>query len=817
MFSTTWNSVQSIFSWSPVDAIRSGWSGVIAFFATLDLGHVGTNILGTLSSGIQSAAMLPFNAVKTAFAVLQNLGGSLFNLTGNGRTIMTTMMGGILEAGGALIQSVSAVFGQAWDGVASAVQGFMDVGHGLVDGLGSVLGSAWDGVQSIFDWSPMERISAAWSGIPGMVSGVMDQAEGIITSAFSAIRMGLGFDPLAILSSVWQPVAGFFGTVVKKVHSSFISLTSIGDGVLDPLTNAWLSVQSIFSWSPMDVIRSGWTGVTAFFATIDLSHVGTKILGTLASGIQSAAMLPFNAVKTAFGFIRNLLPFSDAKEGPLSNLTNNGRAVMTTVTGGILEAGGALIQSVSAVFGQARDSMASVVGGFLDLSTGLAHGVGSTLGKAWEGIHTIFDWSPVERISAGWSGIPSAIGGVMDQAKATVGALFSAIQTNLAFDPLATLSSAWQPVAGFFGTVADGVRAAFTGLGDGLASVMTDPVVAIKKTVVSIQSSVAEIWNGPLAGLAEKGRSIFSTMADGILETGSQLVQDIGGVLEWPSMTAIVNPSENQESPSMGEVTESQPPLMQSIQKKLGAAWDWAFGDHEETPAITKPEQALSPLATPSELNTSPPAKADEPAQPILPFTLGSMGQQDQNRDAVFPRSMEPPIPLSLGQTIPPIPNPDQTATPQNRQESQISPLLGKAMGPIDSAAAPIQVGQTVENLIAFPQPEPQQRPVMPTMGEVIAFPQTKRQEKTPTTTPVSSLTQPARATESPPFRIDAIHSKPQPPTVAQSTQAPSITINVTVQAAPGMDTRQLAEEVARQIEIHQRRAEARQRVANFD
>lgn len=58
---------------------------------------------------------------------------------------------------------------------------------------------------------------------------------------------------------------------------------------------------------------------------------GSKIMNTLAEGIKSAAMAPVEAVKGAFGKVRNLLPFSDAKEGPLSNLTLNGRKVIETI------------------------------------------------------------------------------------------------------------------------------------------------------------------------------------------------------------------------------------------------------------------------------------------------------------------------------------------------------------------------------------------------------------------------------------------------------------------------------------------------------
>ena len=46
-------------------------------------------------------------------------------------------------------------------------------------------------------------------------------------------------------------------------------------------------------------------------------------------------MKPVEAVKGIFQKVRNLLPFSDAKEGPLSELTLSGQRTMSTLAQGI--------------------------------------------------------------------------------------------------------------------------------------------------------------------------------------------------------------------------------------------------------------------------------------------------------------------------------------------------------------------------------------------------------------------------------------------------------------------------------------------------
>ena len=62
---------------------------------------------------------------------------------------------------------------------------------------------------------------------------------------------------------------------------------------------------------------------------------GKKIVTTFANGIKSAFTGAVDTVKGGLQKIRNLLPFSDAKEGPLSTLTLSGQRTMTTYAHGL--------------------------------------------------------------------------------------------------------------------------------------------------------------------------------------------------------------------------------------------------------------------------------------------------------------------------------------------------------------------------------------------------------------------------------------------------------------------------------------------------
>ena len=55
------------------------------------------------------------------------------------------------------------------------------------------------------------------------------------------------------------------------------------------------------------------------------------MFNTLAEGANAVVTAPYSAVKKAFSAVRKLLPFSDAQEGPLANLTASGQALIETL------------------------------------------------------------------------------------------------------------------------------------------------------------------------------------------------------------------------------------------------------------------------------------------------------------------------------------------------------------------------------------------------------------------------------------------------------------------------------------------------------
>jgi hypothetical protein len=100
-----------------------------------------------------------------------------------------------------------------------------------------------------------------------------------------------------------------------------------------------LGAAAYFLVTKWETVKSFFTGLWDWLSSFNLFEIGKNIIGTLVKGLKNMAMAPVNVVKDAFGKIRDLLPFSDAKQGPLSDLTKSGESIPHTIGAGIRRAG----------------------------------------------------------------------------------------------------------------------------------------------------------------------------------------------------------------------------------------------------------------------------------------------------------------------------------------------------------------------------------------------------------------------------------------------------------------------------------------------
>ena len=192
--------------------------------------------------------------------------------------------------------------------------------------IGSVMGAARDTVAEKLD-NMRNAYESHGGGIRGAAAAAIEGVKGIYTAGFSFL------DNLT-------------GGRLTAIKDKFVSgVTNIASGVRERFE----AVKTAFS-NGITAVKNTVTGAVSWFF-----ESGKKVISTFANGIKSAFSGAVDAVKGGLQRIRNMLPFSDAKEGPLSTLTLSGQRTMTTYAGGLEKASNAPAQAIEKGLGMANN------------------------------------------------------------------------------------------------------------------------------------------------------------------------------------------------------------------------------------------------------------------------------------------------------------------------------------------------------------------------------------------------------------------------------------------------------------------------------
>lgn len=196
----------------------------------------------------------------------------------------------------------------------------------------------------------------ATTQLPALISSCWSFTIALLSNPITWIIAGIIglIAVIVLLWTNWDKVSTWLKDVWNSVVNGVVAGWNWLKGILQDTPNWLLIVLSAFmpfiglplliikNW---DTLKQGfiniWNnikeGFTNFFTNFipNLLESGKKIMTTIAEGIKSAIMAPVNAIKNGFAKVRQYLPFSDAKEGPLSDLTLSGSRINTTIAEGM--------------------------------------------------------------------------------------------------------------------------------------------------------------------------------------------------------------------------------------------------------------------------------------------------------------------------------------------------------------------------------------------------------------------------------------------------------------------------------------------------
>ncbi len=264
--------------------------------------------------------------------------------------------------------------------VVLAIGGFLTIAGtviAVVAGVGLIITKTISGFKMLKAWFLLAKgalaplISSVWSFTAALLANPVTWIVVGIVALIAALV--LLYNKCEWFRNGVNAIIDFFkeklGSAVSFAIAIFSNLGSIiSSGMNQVFTKGINAAKNVITGA-----------VTWFFES------GKRVVTTFANGIKSAFTGAVDAVKGGLQRIRNMLPFSDAKEGPLSTLTLSGQRTMTTYAHGLELAQDAPAQAIEKGLDGAKATLEREPVQKVDFTSGGGKKEGSESGGSGEG------------------------------------------------------------------------------------------------------------------------------------------------------------------------------------------------------------------------------------------------------------------------------------------------------------------------------------------------------------------------------------------------------------------------------------------------
>lgn len=295
IFQTSLDFITNLWStvWTAVSTFFSGvWNAIVVAVQTA-IAFV-QSIITSVTSAISASWSAVWNGIKTFFgAIWAGIVAFVTAYINTVRTIITTVVNAIKTVWTNIWNGIKAFFGAVWAGIVAFVTGYINTVRTIittvVNAIKAVWTNVWNAIKSFF--------STVWNGIISFSTSAVNKVRSVITNVVNAIR--------SVWSSVWGGISSFFSNIWSNIVSA--------------AQNFMGSVQDKFR-AVTDFVKGIPDKVVGFFSGLGgkLVESGKSIIQGFLDGIMAGFNKAKSFVSDGLGTIRNLFPFSPAKEGPFS-------------------------------------------------------------------------------------------------------------------------------------------------------------------------------------------------------------------------------------------------------------------------------------------------------------------------------------------------------------------------------------------------------------------------------------------------------------------------------------------------------------------
>lgn len=247
---------------------------------------------------------------------------------------------GVVTTVARVVHRIREFFAGIWDGlnfdgaVVALTPAILKV-RDLFDSLGELIGRVFG--------TEVKSASSEARGLGEILGGVLSWGLELVATVIANVVRGM------------ETLVSLFRLVCAVLTGDWTTATAMAENIWNNFCDSLMAFADLFRVG--DWIRDAWAKATEWLSGINLFESGARLLDTFKEGILSRVESLKQTFSDALGRLRNLLPFSDAKEGPLSTLTLSGARLMSTLGEGMNAGFPGLYNTLSSKLGSLKESI----------------------------------------------------------------------------------------------------------------------------------------------------------------------------------------------------------------------------------------------------------------------------------------------------------------------------------------------------------------------------------------------------------------------------------------------------------------------------
>ncbi len=277
------------------------------------------------------------------------------------RALTVTMLTNPIFWIGVAFAAAALLIFKYWKPIANFFKG---IWQGIKEGLKPIIPAVKETAKA---FAPL---TALFSPIAKLSKAIWNLIKPVNDTGNAALNMGIKFGqaigkiiglileiPLFFMTlpmQLFQIGKSMASNIINGIKSIFSTIGNILSSAKTFIQQNWKNALKVFLWvNPITAPMMALKKLISFVSNINLFKAGQKIIGSIVDGMKNKFAEIGNVMKKIGQKIRNFLPFSPAKEGPLSDIHLTGIKLIQTIAQGIKE--DPLVSKISNVLGKAKN------------------------------------------------------------------------------------------------------------------------------------------------------------------------------------------------------------------------------------------------------------------------------------------------------------------------------------------------------------------------------------------------------------------------------------------------------------------------------